>query len=73
MSNFGLYDTEKELTLGLKIAMEFHLLITMLYQIVENCSCAIHHSVADKKKGGGSQDACFPPPPPPAHNNLCFS
>lgn len=53
MSNFGLYDTEKELTLGLKIAMEFHLLITMLYQIVENCSCAIHHSVADKKKGGG--------------------
>lgn len=29
MSNFGLYDTEKELTLGLKIALEFHLLITM--------------------------------------------
>lgn len=25
MSNFGLYDTEKELTLGLKIAMEFHI------------------------------------------------
>lgn len=67
MSNFGLYDTEKELTLGLKIAMEFHLLITMLYQRVENCSCAIHHSVADKKKGG-VEDAC-----PPAHNNSCFS